>query len=145
MLNNQHRHLAKINRDVPFFYLINDFYFGEEIAINSLLKNSQNILSSSRVYHTTFDVKIFPLETGNGEEAFTYSASRYELEKGESSSSNAYPGVFFKYSLQPNTMVFHSSSPSISLSVVLCYICSFGSIYTFLSKLLWYLIYVITV
>lgn len=89
----------------------------------------QNIDSTSISSHTTYDIKVYPVEMKGNENAFVYSATRFELDKASETSSTAYTGLYLKYAFQPTSLSFQNNQYP-QYQIILCFICCFGSLYT---------------
>lgn len=89
----------------------------------------KNIDSTSIASHTTYDIKVYPVKMEGNDNAFVYSATRFELDKTSETSSTAYTGLYLKYAFQPTSLSFQNNQYP-QYQIILCFICCFGSLYT---------------
>ncbi|KAK8798210.1 hypothetical protein WA588_003295, partial [Blastocystis sp. NMH] len=121
-----HRHASKSLTD-SYNHIIHTFSFGNSTDPSN--QSLHEVEEKSSHPHYTYFLKVYSIVKG-----FGYSVSRYTRETLISSpQQRAFPGIYFLYSMEPETLVKKTDAKNDSS--LLTFISVFGSLYTLLTLL----------
>ncbi|KAK8798010.1 hypothetical protein WA171_005538, partial [Blastocystis sp. BT1] len=123
-----HKHILSLNSlSGSFSHIIREFCFGN--SSDFTLQPLRNVKDDTSQSHYTYFLKVYSIDGG---ESYGYSVSKYSRQNlVNTPDRRALPGIYFRYSFEPEMLLSKTVSWTLKDKVLLC-VSMFGSVITLL-------------